>query len=147
MKRITLLFLLPLAISSLQCKTCKNRKNEKSKTQTEQSDQKSTTETKNNVKQYRFTVSFISKGSGIDYQLLKKFDEFITAFEAKNNVKILIDKAPWGREGEMDYCFNLDSLNKDITAHFIQDSKELLKASDRINIGENTHCRGTVKTP
>ena len=62
-----------------------------------------------------------------------------------NNIKIAISKAPWGREGEIDYCFDMVGLKKDIIDKFIAESRALLSASDRINIGENTNCRGIIK--
>jgi hypothetical protein len=96
-------------------------------------------------KLFRFTVSFISKGAGTDYQIRQKYDAFVTDFETRNKVKIGINKASWGREGEIDYCIEFNDIKKEITEKFIEESKALLKASDRINIGENTNCRGIIK--
>ena len=45
----------------------------------------------------------------------------------------------------MDYCIEFNDITKEITEKFIAESKALLAASDRINIGENTHCRGPIK--
>ena len=94
---------------------------------------------------YRFTVSFISKGAGTDYQIKQKYDAFIADFEFRNKVQIITNKASWGREGEVDYCFDLKDLNSTMTDSFIAESKALLSASTLINIGENTRCRGEVK--
>jgi len=96
-------------------------------------------------KVFRFTVSFISKGAGTDYQIRQKYDSFIADYETRNNIKIAMSKAPWGREGEIDYCFDMVGLKKDIIDKFIAESRALLNASDRINLGENTNCRGTIK--
>jgi hypothetical protein len=96
-------------------------------------------------KVFRFTVSFISKGAGTDYQMRQKYDSFLTDFETRNYIKLVLSKASWGREGEMDYCFDMTDLKKDVIDKFIAESKALLSASDRINIGENTNCRGVIK--
>jgi hypothetical protein len=101
--------------------------------------------TSQDKKVFRFTVSFISKGAGTDYQIRQKYDSFIADYETRNNIKIAISKAPWGREGEIDYCFDMVGLKKDIIDKFIAESRALLNTSDRINIGENTNCRGIIK--
>jgi hypothetical protein len=156
MKSIFLCLLIPIAMSTYNCSGSKKTTNN-SKPATESTAQKVKTESSETAenktvtpaldekKLFRFTVSFISKGAGTDYQIRQKYDAFVTDFESKNKVKIIINKASWGREGEMDYCIEFTNINKEITDKFIAESKALLSASDRINLGENTHCRGVIK--
>ncbi len=166
MKSIYLCLLIPVAMSTYNCSGSKKTANKDKVVKTENTVKtdnsvkttntektententvtKNTTSTEDGKKLFRFTVSFISKGAGTDYQIRQKYDAFVTDFETRNKVKIIINKAAWGREGEMDYCIEFTNINKEITEKFIAESKALLSASDRINIGENTHCRGIIK--
>jgi hypothetical protein len=140
MKIIYLSLLVPMAICSYNCSGSKKVSKENSALKTE-----STINNNSDKKLFRFTISFISKGAGIDFQIRQKYDTFLSDFETRNNIKIAVNKASWGREGEVDYCFDLSALNTEITNKFISESKALLKASDRINMGENTTCRGIIK--
>jgi hypothetical protein len=48
----------------------------------------------------------------------------------------------WGREGEIDYCFNLSELSskKDMIA-FIESVRKIAAGSDRIIVNENAECQ------
>ncbi len=90
---------------------------------------------------YRFNVSFISIGSGIDHKAKEQFVQFIQQFDEKNNVKINKEITHWGREGETDYCLKLNELNKQQQEQFIKETKALLKNSTRVRYNENSICR------
>ena len=90
---------------------------------------------------YHMMVSFYSPGDGIDADTKNKFDEAIAKFEQDNKVKVMIDKAPWGREGEVDYCINLNDLKASQQKSFIDMSKQLLSSSKKVNILENCDCK------
>ena len=137
--------LIPIAMSAYNCSGSKKSGSNATTVKTENKENKSVTPIQDDKKTFRFTVSFISKGAGTDYQIKEKYDAFITDFETKNKVKMTINKASWGREGESDYCFEMSQLNNEIVKKFMAESKALLSASDRINIGENTNCRGIIK--
>jgi hypothetical protein len=81
---------------------------------------------------YRFTVSFISIGTGIDAKAKQAFLDFVQAFNTKNNVDVQVEKTSWGREGETDYCLKLTELKEDAQARFIAETKEVLKNSTRV---------------
>lgn len=89
----------------------------------------------------RFTVSFYSPGSGINYMAARKLDSFIANYQTNNNVTLTVYKTPWGREGEVDYCFKLSNLDSKKADALVQQVKDLLKGEDRINYKENTPCR------
>lgn len=93
-----------------------------------------TTETKEHI--YRVIVSFISKGTGVDRN---KVESFLTYVESHSK-KPLYEKIQWGREGEMDFCLQLNELNKDEQVVFIEKLKEQMKGSDRVFITENQAC-------
>lgn len=90
---------------------------------------------------YRFNVSFISIGSGTDGQARKQFLGFIKVYETKSNIKISMEVANWGREGETDYCLKLSELKSNEQDKFIADTKELLKNSKLVRYSENTICK------
>lgn len=86
---------------------------------------------------FRFIVSFISIGSGIDIKSKKDFEQFIKEFEVKNNVNISFDKKYKGREGEVNFCFSLNELNSDDQDKFILESRTRLNSSANVQFFEN----------
>lgn len=91
---------------------------------------------------YRFNVSFISIGSGVDYKAKDKYDAFVLDFAKRNgNVKLKHETSPWGREGEVDYCFSLSELNARQQGAFVQESKALLKDNKLVQFAENVVCK------
>ena len=90
---------------------------------------------------YRYCVSFISIGSGIDGSAKQQFLDFIKDFETKYNIKISYEVVKWGREGETDYCLKLVELKADEQNAFITNSKELLKTATLIRYSENSVCK------
>ncbi len=89
-----------------------------------------------NDSNYRFVVSFISFGSGIDRKAKSQYELFLKDFELKNNVTISYEKKYWGREGEVNFCFSLNELNKTEQESFILESKNLLANSNRVRLKE-----------
>lgn len=94
---------------------------------------------------YRFSVSFISIGSGIDKQSKHKYDQYITEYEQKNKLQLSYETINWGREGEVDYCFKLTELDKKKQKLFIIETKEILKTSSLVRYKENITCRQNKK--
>jgi hypothetical protein len=90
---------------------------------------------------YRFTVSFISIGSGIDHKAREEFMGFIKQFGEQNSVTIRTEKSSWGREGESDYCMKLEELTSEQQEQFITATKDILKNSKRVRYRENSICR------
>lgn len=85
---------------------------------------------------YRFIVSFISIGSGIDKKAKNQYEQFLKDFELKNNVTISYEKKYWGREGEVNFCFMLNELKKEEQESFILQSKNLLTNSTLVRFKE-----------
>lgn len=90
---------------------------------------------------YRLQISFISIGAGPDAKLIESVDNYITAYNSKNNVTLAVEKYPWGREGEQDYCLNLSEIASDSQTAFIQGIKDLVKDSKLVFIKENEICK------
>jgi len=112
-------------------------KGTKTTTQAENSQNKE--QTADNI--YRLNISFISIGSGTDGKAKQELLNYIKDFETKRNIKIEMETAKWGREGETDYCLKLAELNSDEQTKFISDIKELLKTSKLVRYSENTTCK------
>ena len=90
---------------------------------------------------YRLVISFYSIGSGTDYNAKEHFENFLSTFETANSAHIQYEKTPWGREGEVDYCFKLRELQLNGQEQFISAIKSLLKEASHIYINENVPCR------
>jgi ABC-type glycerol-3-phosphate transport system substrate-binding protein len=90
---------------------------------------------------YSLRVSFISIGSGTDRKARKEYEQFIIQFEESNKVTVLVEKANWGKEGEIDFCIKLTGLGNDMQKQFIQGTKDNLKDSKLVRIYENTSCK------
>ncbi|MGB0429622.1 MAG: hypothetical protein ACPGLV_04050 [Bacteroidia bacterium] len=87
----------------------------------------------------RFIVSFYSPGDGINRTAKNKFESFITNYETK----ITYTDTKWGREGETDYCLDLNELSESQQKAFISEVKTLLKNAKKVNFYENTTCRNS----
>lgn len=122
-----LLFFLPFLFS---CETSKKA-----------TDNNKTSENKTQVNTCRFIASFISKGAGTDRTAMNAMNEYLKEFESKNNVKIAFEKYPWGKEGEMDYCFSLNEIKKDKQASFIEGFKSKVGTSGSVLYQENAICK------
>lgn len=94
---------------------------------------------------YRFSVSFISIGAGIDKKAKQQYDQYIKEYEQKNKVKLNYETTNWGREGEIDYCFKITELDKQKQELFVIETKEILKISSLVRYKENTTCRKNKK--
>jgi len=92
---------------------------------------------------YALRVSFFSIGSGIYGKAKQEYEQYINEFQTINNVTIVLDKASWGKEGEIDYCIKLTGLTKELQQEFIKSTKTKFKDSKRIHLYENTTC--TIK--
>jgi hypothetical protein len=90
---------------------------------------------------FKLVVSFISIGQGTDPEaaglLATALAEFRSA-KGKSPAYIMI---PWGREGEVDYCFIMNELAPAEQREFIGFMKQKLGARTLIQIQENGRNR------
>ena len=91
-------------------------------------------DSKNN---YSLIVSFYSPGNGIDGKVKKEYTVFLT----NSYPKVVYEEAKWGKEGEIDFCFQLDELTESQKEQFIKESLELLSKSKKVNTYQNAPCR------
>jgi len=85
---------------------------------------------------YPLVLSFYSIGTGVDGTYLRKFNDFLESYQPKLNPII----TPWGREGEVDFCFTLNELSTNQRKKFIKEVRELLKDCKLVHIYENAPC-------
>jgi hypothetical protein len=91
-------------------------------------------------KKYTLVVSFYSKGQGSDYKALEDFRAFIQSFEKKHKLKLKVTEARWGREGELDFCFDMNGISSSKKAKFVDGTKKVLEKSSLVHIHENVSC-------
>jgi len=96
-------------------------------------------------KKYHLVVSFFSVAYGIDHKAKAALDNLIVEDTVNNKKRIIVEKTPWGREGEIDYCIDLQYLEKTSQTEFINKAKALLNSSKLVHIKENEPCRKPVR--
>lgn len=126
-----LIAIFSLAISTVSCKAKKE-----ATTTTSETTPTTTAMTETKEHTYRFIISFISKGTGVDRNNVEALLKYVEAQPKKPEY----EKIQWGREGEMDFCFQLNELKKDEQAKFIKDVKNQMAGSDRVFMTENMAC-------
>jgi hypothetical protein len=89
----------------------------------------------------KLNVSFRSIGAGIDRKTHKTFLNYIEQFEKEEKVKLVYDKIFWGREGEVDYCFQYNSLSQMQIIKFEQQLKEVFVESKSVYSTKDTEKR------
>lgn len=130
MKNIAFYIICSLCIYILSCK---------SNNSTKASDKNKTSTVNLNTTQeekYPLVLSFYSIGSGVDGNHLRKFSEFLENYQPKLNPII----TPWGREGEVDFCFTLNELSTKQRNQFVKQVREQLKDCKLVHINENAPC-------
>ena len=88
-----------------------------------------------------FIVSFFSIGSGINSKARKEFDLFIAEFATKYQTPLNPKQRKWGREGEVDYCFELDGLKKELKTELIAQAKQNISEKKWVRININKPCK------
>lgn len=140
-KPYALFFILLISFGLFSCKSSQKNKDVKNGEQKTDSVLPTSSVVVTDSNNYRFTISFYSKGAGIDYKMKEKYLNFIKEFEQKKGITLAYSITSWGKEGETDFCFRLLGLTVEEQNQFVADSKTLLKESTLVNIGENMPCR------
>lgn len=90
---------------------------------------------------YRLIVSFISIGEGTDPDARKVMDGVIENWNQKTGKTIAMEPMPWGREGEVDFCFRLAELSSEDQVSFISEMKKAMEGRKLIQFAENQEGR------
>jgi DNA-directed RNA polymerase subunit F len=95
---------------------------------------------------YSLIVSFYSIGAGIDAPVARDFDFYVRDFQEQHGDYFLAERVPWGREGEVDYCIQFPTLNKEKAREFVNKTREITSASKMVHVKENAPCKRRRKT-
>lgn len=87
---------------------------------------------------YRLTISFISKGAGIDMKTQEAFENWLNA-QPKHPA---YEKTRWGREGETNYCLRLNELSTREQEIFVKDVRTQLTDKQLVFVTEYAKCKG-----
>jgi hypothetical protein len=87
---------------------------------------------------YRLTISFISKGEGIDYKTQETFENWLKAQPKHPAYQV----THWGREGETNYCLKLNELSTREQEIFVRDVRTQLTDKSLVLISEYAACKG-----
>ncbi len=131
-----------LMICSLTIAACGSSKKstEKEKVSDQAANQNSMT-TQSQDNKFRLIVSFISIGEGTDPDARKIMDGVIEKWNKKSGKTIEMESMPWGREGEVDFCFRLSELSSADQATFVQEMKKAMEGRSLIQFAENQESR------
>ena len=83
---------------------------------------------------YDVVLSFFSPGNGIDRKAYQAFTDLIS----EDSSAFLIEKYTWGREGEMDFCINLNGNSKD---KYLNRLQEIAENSSRTRFCSSCYCK------
>lgn len=81
----------------------------------------------------RMVVSFISKGAGIDHVAQANLDKWLS-----KHADVKVTKIAWGREGEIDYVFDLKSRDVVSQKQVVKDVRGLIGTNDNVIVQEWT---------
>ena len=84
----------------------------------------------------RFIVSFYSIGEGADFRAKEEFDKYLDTWNGTHESKVDPEQIPWGREGEVDFCFKLADMEEAEQQEFVDGMKTSLKDSKLIHYYE-----------
>ena len=82
----------------------------------------------------RVKISFISIGTGINAPAKKELGSFLENYQQDHQINLGYQVQPWGREGEVDYCFPLAALDPSGQDKFIRNLREVFEEKDRVLI-------------
>ena len=122
-----------LLILMFSCKSTKDQSNNSS-------DSKETEETKTTDEIMFFTVSFTSIGSGIQTDAVKKLITTINDYSSDTNLDLNYEIIRWGREGERDYCFNMQSIPGNTRTDVIKTIKNNLVDFSQVQYKSGKEC-------
>lgn len=94
-----------------------------------------------NIDTARLSVSFYSKGEGIDHKSKQRFDMFVNEYEKKIGKILVKQEVRWGREGEVDYCYLLTELSMKEKIDFIKQVQDLFNNVELVHLKENAKCK------
>lgn len=131
-----------MVICSLAVASCgSSRESAANDKMTDSATKENTMTAPNQDNKYRLIVSFISIGEGTDPDARKVMDGVLENWNKKIGKTIAMEAVPWGREGEVDFCFRLSELSSEDQASFINEMKKAMEGRKLIQFAENQEGR------
>lgn len=93
-----------------------------------------------NENTYAIVISFYSIGQGINSSAQEEYDRWLEQYMQQHSGQLLVEKYPWGREGEIDYCIQYAGLDKSAQKTFLEKTKAMLSKKENVRIEENAEC-------
>lgn len=90
---------------------------------------------------FRMIVSLISHGGGTDPLAYGKLDSTLRAYQSTNGQSLRVYALPWGREGEVDYCWPLSELNPKEQMQLVDIVRFVFKDTQLVQISEQQRNR------
>jgi len=90
---------------------------------------------------FSLVVVFISKGEGTDPEARSVLEGFLSNYSHVSGKRPAYVMIPWGREGEVDCCFNLNELDVKEQGAFIESLKKAMSSRELIQVYENAKNR------
>ena len=84
----------------------------------------------------RLVVSFISKGEGIDDKTKDEFEKWLAMRE-----RFTYSVTPWGREGEVEYCFRMTNISVREQEIFVKEVRGFLVDKELVLVSEYSKCK------
>lgn len=148
LKKATLIVLILTSFSLWGCKTSQSKiNNENTENKPVMDLSKAQSETihdespvNNQDESFRLIVSFISIGEGPDFKSKAAMDNVLIKWESRLGQKIDFEQVPWGREGEVDYCFQLKTLSSIQQSELITELRSAIGGSQLVQFAENQKC-------
>jgi hypothetical protein len=127
-------------ISTAQNDKMTNNQVIESKLDVKSNDSITQTTEKSQTENYSMVVSFYSIGSGIDRPVAQEFDYLVKDFQEQFGEDFIAERVSWGREGEIDYCIQLEKLKLVAKDSFKNRANVILKKTERVHSKENAPC-------
>lgn len=90
---------------------------------------------------YSLVLSFYSIGSGSDWEVIGEMDAFLDAYRKSGKSQPEVERIPWGREGEVDFCIQTGKMNPADSESFRKSVLEIARKAKFVHINENAVCR------
>ncbi|GEM_PF-2407520 len=97
-------------------------------------------ETKQATQTGYLVVTFSSRGSGIDGKAIDKLESLISSLGLNNSKTAQFEKVPWGREGEVDYCFDLSVIENDLALNLKTKIESEFSDNKLVQVEQHENC-------
>ncbi len=94
-------------------------------------------------KRHDVVVSFGSVCCGIDMEANLRLEALVSRFERSHPGQVRVKKAPWGMEGEVDYCIDLRGMPLSQRNEFAREARGIVAASTlhTVTLREGSICK------